>query len=199
MTLADIGIIAQIVSAIAVVATLAYLALQVSHSNRLAQMQTRQHMVQMANDELRIMIDDPEMARRFLKPAPLEFAEAHKLYSFVILALRHREWEWYQAHNGAIGKADAEQVKRDCFQVASLWLRYPRSRKFWETTGRFAFNPQFAAELDVYLDQNPRGGGFVGDTEALEAAMVEYEKEQAGAAKRRRPRAKKCVLSRASR
>lgn len=190
MTLADFGTIASIVSAAAVVVTLIYLARQVGHANKLAQMQTREQMVQMVNEELRILIDDPEMGRRFIKPGPLDFTDTIKLYNFLTLAIRHREWEWYQAHNGAIGKADAEQVKRDCFEVANLWLGYPRARAWWETAGRFGLNPQFAAEIDAYLEGRPHPR-FVESLMELEAGMAQTGKQQASASKRTRARAKK--------
>jgi len=182
MTLANFGIIAEIVSAIAVVLTLAYLTLQVSHANKLARMQTRERMVQMTAEELRIQIEVPELAVLLIKPAPLEAAEANMVYTLLVLAMRHREWEWYQAANGAIGKNDAEQVKRDCLEVASLWLAYPRARKFWDTTGRFGFNPQFVAEIDAHLERS-QATPWVENAIANEAALAEDEKLRAGAAK----------------
>jgi len=182
MALANFGIIAEIVSAIAVVATLAYLALQVSHANKLARMQTRERMVQMTVEELRTLIDDPELTMLLIKRAPLEAAEAQKVYALLVLVMRHREWEWYQADKGAIGKADAEQVKRDCLEVASLWLAYPRARKFWETTGRFGFNPQFAAEMDAQLDGH-QPAPWVENAIAIEAALVEDDKQRVAAEK----------------
>jgi hypothetical protein len=189
MTLADLGTIAEIVSAIAVVVTLAYLAVQVSHSNKLARMQTRERMVEMTEAELRILIDDPELTMLLIKPAPLEAMEANKVYNLLVLAMRHREWEWYQADNGAIGTADAEQVKRDCFEVASLWLAYPRAREFWDTTGRFGFNPQFVAEIDAHLEGR-QPAPWVENAIAIETGLVAKQKQQAGIGTRGRRKAK---------
>lgn len=45
MSLADWGILAEIVNAIAVVVTLGYLARQISHAKRTAHAQTRDHVV----------------------------------------------------------------------------------------------------------------------------------------------------------
>jgi len=183
MTLTDFGIIAEIVSAFAVVMTLAYLALQVSHANKLARMQTRERMVQMTAEELKIQIEVPELALLLIKPAPLEAAEANMVYTLLVLAMRHREWEWYQAANGAIGKNDAEQVKRDCLEVASLWLAYPRARKFWDTTGRFGFNPQFVAEIDAQLERS-QATPWVENAIANEAALAEDARQRAEEEKR---------------
>lgn len=189
MTLADLGTIAEIVSAVAVVVTLAYLAIQVSHSNKLARMQTRERMVQMTAEEMRILIDDPELNMLLIKPAPLKAAEANKVYTLLVLAMRNREWEWYQADNGAIGKADAEQVKRDCLDVASLWLAFPRVREFWDTTGRFGFNPQFVAEIDAHLEER-QPAPWVENAIAIEAGLVAKQRQRAGGAARGRRKAK---------
>lgn len=193
MNLADLGIITEIVSALAVVVTLIYLARQVGHGNKLAQMQTRERMVEMTAAELRVLIDDPELNMLLMKPAPLSAVEANRVYTLLVLAMRHREWEWYQADNGAIGKTDAEQVKRDCLEVASLWLAYPRARKFWDTNGRFGFNPQFAAEIDAHLEGR-QPALWVDNAIAIEAALAEEEKQRAKPPTRRAsgraPRAK---------
>ena len=178
MTLANFGIIAEIVSAIAVVVTLAYLALQISHANKLAQMQTRQHMADSAQQELGLIISDPELVLNQLAPAPLPLVDMTRVANFLVLVIRQREWEWYQASNGAISAAAAEQVKRDCLEVAALFLGVRRARKWWEMTGRLAFNPQFVAELDAFLAGRPLID-HVAHLMAIEAALVEEDKQLA--------------------
>ncbi len=79
MTLADFGIIAEIVSALAVLVTLVHLARQGNHANRLAQLQTREYMVEMAREELGIIIDDPELMLLLYRPTQLELEEAVKV------------------------------------------------------------------------------------------------------------------------
>ena len=178
MTLADFGTIAEIVSAFAVVVTLAYLAIQTRHANKLAQMQTRRHMADMVREELGIVISDPDVLLKLIAPPPLPPPDAARTANFLILIMRQREWEWYQAHNGAISAEAAEQVKRDCLEVAALFLDLRRARKWWEMTGRVGFNPRFVAEVDAFLEGRP----FIdplADYAAIETALVEEDKQQA--------------------
>jgi hypothetical protein len=175
MTLADFGTIAEIVSAFAVVITLAYLAIQTRFANKLAQMQTRQHIADSAREELAVIIADPEVLLKCNAPPPISPADAARVANFLIMVIRQREWEWYQAANGAISAEAAEQVKRDCLEVAALFLDMKRARKWWEMTGRVGYNPQFVAELDAFLE----GRSFldpIADYMAIEAALVEDSK-----------------------
>lgn len=55
MTLADFGIIAEIVSAIAVVVMLGCLALQIAQANKMAPAKTRERMV----EQLDVLMNDP--------------------------------------------------------------------------------------------------------------------------------------------
>ncbi len=58
MTLSDFGIIANVLSAIAVLATLIYLSRQVTQGNLLAKAQARQRMVEQTNEELYTLAND---------------------------------------------------------------------------------------------------------------------------------------------
>lgn len=144
-------------------------------------MQTRQHMADMAQEELSLIISDPDLVLKLLAPAPLPIPDMTRAANFLILIVRQREWEWYQANNGAISAAAAEQVKRDCLEVAALFLDIRRARKWWQMSGRLGFNPQFVAELDAFLADRP----FLDPAAhyaAIEAALVEEDRQAARAA-----------------
>ena len=138
-------------------------------------------MAEMVREELGIVIADPELLLKFTAPAPLLPADMVRAANYLILVIRQREWEWYQASNGAISDAAAEQVKRDCLEVAALFLDMRRARKWWEMTGRVGFNPQFVTELDAFLAGRPFIDP-VADYMAIEAALVEEDKQRAGGA-----------------
>jgi hypothetical protein len=59
MTLAEFGIIADMVGAIAVMVTLGYLALQIVQANRMAHAKTRERMVEHGTGELYVLMNDP--------------------------------------------------------------------------------------------------------------------------------------------
>ncbi len=184
MTLAEFGIIAEIISAIAVVATLAFLAFQIRHANNLAQMQTRAKMVEMVDGEMGRQIEDPELRALFSKPPPLPYEQVAKVYLSMVQIMRHREWEWYQVRSGAIAREDSEQVERECFEVAHIYLSYPRVALWWDKTGRHGFNADFVAALDLYCEGRPalRWDQSVMQVEEAFAAEIRAQVESAAKA-----------------
>jgi hypothetical protein len=151
MTLSDLGSIANLFSAIAVLATLVYLARQVKQGNMLARSQARQRMVEQANAELYVWMDDPALRESFTKAAPLLREEQGKMHYFLLGAMRAREWEWFQFHDGVI----KEDVYRAYHEVIALHLGVPRTRHWWSSVGRIGFNPAFVAEVDAFLADKP--------------------------------------------
>src|SRR5919112_3612477 len=102
MTIGDLGTIASLVSAIAVLATLIYLSRQVKQGNMLALSQARQRMVEQANAELYVWMNDPALQESFAKPTQLSREEQGKMHHFLLGAMRAREWEWFQFRDGVI-------------------------------------------------------------------------------------------------
>lgn len=148
MTLADFGTIAEIVSAIAVVVTLAYLSIQLRHANKTAHAQTRERMVEHGTGELYVLMNDQQLRECFAKRDPLTREEQGKLHFFLTSAMREREWEWFQAREELI-KADARQAYQS---VIAIHLGTERTRRWWHTVGRLGFHPEFVAEVDQFID-----------------------------------------------
>jgi len=151
MTISDLGSIANLLSAIAVLATLIYLARQVKQGNMLARSQARQRMVEQANAELYAWKDDPALRESFAKPTPLCREEQGKMHYFLLGAMRAREWEWFQFRDGVIEK----EVYCAYHEVIALHLGVPRTRRWWGTVGRIGFNPEFVTEVDAFLADKP--------------------------------------------
>jgi hypothetical protein len=151
MTLSDLGSIANLLSAAAVLATLIYLSRQVKQGNMLARAQARQRMVEQANQELYVWMNDPPLRESFAKPAPLTREEQGKVHYFLLCARRAREWEWFQFRDGVV----KEDVYRAYHEVIALHLGVPRTRHWWSTVGRIGFNPEFVVEVDAFLADKP--------------------------------------------
>lgn len=153
MTFADLGAIANLLSAIAVLATLVYLSRQLKQGNMLARSQARQRMVEQANGELYAWMNDPALRESFTKSTSLSREEQGKMHYFLLGAMRAREWEWewFQFRDGVI-KAD---VYRAYHEVIALHLGVPRTRHWWSTVGRIGFNPEFVAQVDAFLADKP--------------------------------------------
>lgn len=147
MTLNDLGIVANVLSAIAVLATLVYLSKQVRQGNLLAKAQARQRMVEQTNDELYTLANDAALRECFVKPTELSPEEQGKLHFFLIAAMRQREWEWFQHKDGVI----EESVAKAYFGIIALHLGIARTQHWWATVGRVGFNPEFVREVDALL------------------------------------------------
>lgn len=146
MTISDLGAIANLLSAIAVIGTLIYLSRQVKQANLLARAHTRQRMVEQTNDELYRLADDANLRECFVKPE-LSGEEQGKLHFFLLAAMRQREWEWFQYRDGVID----EDCAKAYFGVIALHLGIPGTRHWWSTVGRIGFNSGFVAEVDAFL------------------------------------------------
>ena len=151
MTISDLGSIASILSAVAVLGTLVYLARQVKQGNMLARAQARQRMVEQTNEELYQWMNNPDLRDCFTKAGPLTREEHGKLHYFLIAAMRQREWEWFQFRDGVI----SEEVYRAYHEVIGLHLGIERTRAWWRTVGRIGFNPEFVTVVDALLAGRP--------------------------------------------
>jgi hypothetical protein len=156
MTLSDIGTIANLLSAVAVLGTLIYLSRQVKQGNLLAKAHARQRMVEQTNEELYVLANDSELRECFVKATELSREEQGKLHFFLIAAMRQREWEWFQHRDGII----EETVAKAYFGIIALHLGVARTRHWWSTIGRIGFNPNFVADVDVFITDRPTTSYF---------------------------------------
>jgi hypothetical protein len=168
--LSDVGTIANLLSAIAVLGTLIYLSRQVKQGNLLAKAHARQRMVEQTNGELYTLTNDANLRECFVKPTELSREEQGKLHFFLIAAMRQREWEWFQQRDGVI----EESVAKAYFGIIALHLGIPRTRHWWATIGRIGFDADFVAEVDRLIAGQPATSYFEDimsfDTERLKAS-----------------------------
>ena len=153
-----IDAIAQIVGVIVVVITLIYLAAQVRQGNQLMRAQARQRMIEQTERELYAQMADPSITYANVKESPLSEEEQAKLSLFLIAFMRQREWEWFQFHEGVIN----EDIYQTYHGVIAIHLGTHRGRKWWATTGKFAFNSAFVAEVDKLLANSEPSGYLMG-------------------------------------
>ena len=146
-----VALVANVLSAIAVLGTLIYLSRQVQQGNLLARAQARQRMVEQTNEELYRLSSDANLRECFVKRTELSSEEQGKLHFFLIAAMRQREWEWFQYRDGVI----PQSVATAYFGIIALHLGIARTRHWWSTIGRVGFNPEFVAEVDAFLAGRP--------------------------------------------
>jgi hypothetical protein len=166
MTLTDLGIIANFLSPIAVLATLVFLSRQVQQGNRLAMANARQRMVEQTNDELYTLMSDAALRECFVKADELSQDEQSKLHCFLTAAMRQREWEWFQHRDRII----EENVAKSYFEIIAIHLGTPRTRYWWKVLGHLGFNPNFVAEVDQFIARRPPTNFF--------ECMISYDTER---------------------
>jgi len=98
-----ISAVSETVSSIAVIISLIYLAQQIRHSNKLSQSQTRTDLRQQAGAEVESLIQHPDIWLMFWKEE-LTDLERSRLHSFMLRALRFREYIWRQHKLGLLDK-----------------------------------------------------------------------------------------------
>jgi len=98
-----ISAVSETVSSIAVIISLIYLAQQIRHSNKLSQSQTRTDLRQQAGTEVESLIQHPDIWLMFWKEE-LTDLERSRLHSFMLRALRFREYIWRQHKLGLLDK-----------------------------------------------------------------------------------------------
>lgn len=142
-----ISTVADIVGAVVVVVTLAYLAAQVRQGNVFAKLQARQRMIEQTESELYAQLSDPSITYASIKEGPLTEEEQAKLSVFLISFLRQREWEWFQYQDGVLDEA----AYRSYRAVIPIHLGTKRARKWWQVLGRNAFDADFVKQVDDLL------------------------------------------------
>jgi len=148
MTITELGAIGELLAAIAVLATLVYLSIQVRQGNLHARAQARQRMVEQAQSELNALMNDEQITELFTKRETLSPHEQAKLNYFLAESMRQREWEWFQFQDGTID----QPVYEAYHEVIAIQLGTTRTRQWWNSIGKTAFNEDFVASVDSLLE-----------------------------------------------
>ncbi len=157
MTIELISAISELIAAIAVVLSLIYLARQVKQANSLAKGQTRQRMVEQAQEEVyKGFIEEPTIFQSLYKSDPLTELEWIQLTGWLLAAMRQREFEWFQMQDGNIDKELWDAYKR----VITIHLGTTRVRTWWDTNGHFPFDKSFCAMVSTLLDESGKTSYF---------------------------------------
>ena len=143
-----IGTVSEIVGALAVVITLAYLAVQIRQNNDLLRSESRQALVSNDVTSLRAGMELAYVFSKFVSGSALSAEEQFKLSLMFALDLRNREFEYFQYKNGLLDE--------------ETWLAYRHvilinhsselGKKWWDEVGRGIVDPKFAQLIDDLLE-----------------------------------------------
>ena len=142
--------IGELVASAAVVASLIYLGMQVRQSNVLSRAQTRQSMMELANDQIMLFAKDPEICISITKEAP-SVQDRVKLHSWLLAAMRAREYEWFAHKDGTIDPGMFLAYSG----VSAILLGTERTRKWWSLRPEGEFDPEFSKFVDQMLEGSP--------------------------------------------
>ena len=141
MTLEQWAYVAQIVGVVSVVASLAYVGVQVRQNTRAQHAASRQALLA-ADIELLSMSMAYPQEDLGLGSVP----EDVRPIAFLIAFLRIREFAWYQYRNGILDKTTWESYLAPTFITFNNEL----ARRLW-ASGNIKLNPEFRAEIDKVI------------------------------------------------
>ena len=151
MTLEQWALVSQIAGALAVVASLIYLALQVRHSNVLSRAQARQSMMELTQEQLLLQVTDPAIWLGVFNEGPRSLEEKIKVNMWLTLFMRQREYEWLTHREGIM---DSKMFEAYAGVIAVI-LGTERNRRWWALRREIAeFDPGFMDHVDSILARN---------------------------------------------
>jgi Family of unknown function (DUF6082) len=145
MKLDRLAAIAEIVSSVAIVATLFYLALQTRQTNNMLLGSSRQTAIATDAALLSSTIEHPDVLARIIGVDPEQAQEQ----SMLILFLRSREFQWFQYRSGSLDRATFESY----MAPVRSWLRSDIGGRYWADSQN-EFDPAFAGFVNEWIEGN---------------------------------------------
>ena len=151
MTMTDLALWSQVLSAVAVLGTLVYLAIEIGQNTAAARASTRLSAETAAITELHKLIEFPDALLDQAKAGPLTPQEAIRSHAFLAATFRRTEYAWLQ-HKGRLADNYLWENER---QVIRLILCTKRNQIWWRDIGRHGHASAFVAEVDSLLNDLP--------------------------------------------
>ena len=166
MSVDSLVAIAEIVSAIAVVVTLIYLAIQIKHSKESLDANTKairgqaiSDITRNVHDQMHMLIQGHDVAaafQRFATEESLGKLDAFLLDSVLSAIFVARQNEFFQWKQGLLD----EDVFRSLHHVILSCLGSPNGQHWWENEGRRMYTPDFIEFVDKLCGDNSSSESF---------------------------------------
>ena len=144
-----LGALAELLSAIAVVTTLAYLASQVRHSNIAARVAAKQEMTRQYADMMDLRLD-PDLDDVYLRGNAGEELNAQEERQFDRL-ISKQAWYFAAQHFQFVKQSLSDEEWHQSFQMMSRCCSSLGFRNWWAKRGS-EFSPQFATFVDRLIE-----------------------------------------------
>lgn len=147
----DVATWSQLISSIAVLGTLFYLAIEIKQNTAAERAATRLGIQSAAMTELNIACDYPDIYLSVGKRESLTPVEAVRLNVWLAAVLRHMEYTWLQ-HRENVVEDDQWDTERAVLRIV---LNTERGRTWWQSIGRYSFGASFGKEVEAQLKDQP--------------------------------------------
>jgi hypothetical protein len=156
MKLEKISAVAEIVSSVAIVVTLVYLAIQTQQNTAAVQASVRQGMLESDRALLTLQVEHPEIVITRDTRVDLTEEDAVRLGAYLIAVVRVRENQWLQYQNGVIDERTWLTYRAAIPPVFSS----ERPRAWWRNrSANGEFDQGFVELVNQILAENPLGAG----------------------------------------
>jgi len=143
--------IAEILSSVAILVTLVYLAVEIQQNAEATRADTRQAILDSDQQFLQLFVDSPELNLLWYKPE-LSDQEKVRLSYFLLTHMRMRESNWFQYESGTLD----ERTWRSYRASIVAMLSAPRTRAWWEALGVDGiFDLDFVSVVDNLIADEP--------------------------------------------
>ena len=152
MRLEKLSALVELVSAVAIVVTLGYLAIQTQQNTVATQASVREAILESETELIRLVVDYPIVITGRSGDADLTDEDLVRLHANLLMLIRTRESQWLQYQNGVI-----DEISWRTYQTAlPAVLSTDFMRSWWRNhTARGEFDEAFVAVVDKLLDANP--------------------------------------------
>ncbi len=133
-----------------------FLAYEIRQNTQATHAQTREAVLAATQAELQAVRDDPNLIHSIVKDGPLTADEQIKLYTWLVSALRVREFSWLQRQDGVI---DESQWNSELAVTLAI-LQAPRVRQWWSSVGNKTVSEEFRNFIEEQIRDLPVSNGI---------------------------------------
>jgi hypothetical protein len=152
MKLEKLAPLAEIISSIAIVATLIYLSIQTEQTNSALVANSRQSTLMADMTLIAALISNPEVMGNTQRPfEELSFAEKDQLGNALAGVLRSREFAWLQYKNGVLDGPTFDSY----METPIRWIKEAEAFKVYWDIFSPTVNPEFRSYVNDLLEQSP--------------------------------------------
>jgi hypothetical protein len=168
MDLTTLALWTQVVSSLAVLGTVIYLAIEIRQNTIALKSQTHSTLFEGAQTEILVLLENPDIVRAMTTDDALSEEDYIKLSAFLTAFLRAREFTWLQFQQGVVGEDSLDTEKT----IIKNTINVERNLLWWRNVGKGAFGPGFVVFVDSLIEDGGRPGEWYARSLGWESVTV---------------------------